>query len=122
MRAALHRSSVAARCTALALCGLSWAAFAAGPSPAQAEWVRRVHEHVVSRWSLPPGAKVGASCRVQAKLSRSGEVESAEIREPCGDAMLERSVREAVLRASPLPLPRDPAAFDPVLAIHFQVR
>ncbi|MCD9033820.1 TonB C-terminal domain-containing protein [Luteimonas sp. Y-2-2-4F] len=122
MRAAVRRSPVLARCAALALCGLSWAASAAGPSPAQAEWVRRVHEHVVSRWSLPPGAKVGTGCRVQAKLSRSGEVESAEIREPCGDAMLERSVRAAVLRASPLPLPRDPAAFDPVLVIHFKVR
>ena len=100
------------------------------PSPASAtdvsalaEWATALQRSVLGNWARPPGhAETAVHCRIYLKISPIGVVESAEIKEPCGDAALEQSVRSAVQRSSPLPLPRDPAVFQRSLVLNFQAR
>ena len=44
----------------------------------------------------------------------------AEIRTSSGNVAFDRSVEDAVLRASPLPAPKDPALFDRHIVITFE--
>ena len=49
-----------------------------------------------------------------------GEVVKAEIQTSSGNIAFDRSVEEAVLRSSPLPVPKDPALFDRTIMITFE--
>ncbi|MBB1473995.1 TonB C-terminal domain-containing protein [Luteimonas sp. MC1782] len=90
---------------------------------ASAEWAASVQERVLSNWSRPaPRSAPVATCRIYLTISLAGTVEAAEFRQPCGDDALEQSIRAAVQRSSPLPLPRDPGAFQRLLVLNFQAR
>jgi colicin import membrane protein len=69
--------------------------------------------------TLPPGLDPALSCRVNIRLSASGEVLSASIASSSGNGLFDDSTIRAVYKASPLPLPRDPAAFQPGINITF---
>ena len=56
-------------------------------------------------WRRPPSAPRQFECRVRVRQSSDGQVISASIVKSCGDALLDRSVEQAVFRASPLPTP-----------------
>ena len=49
-----------------------------------------------------------------------GEVVQAEILSSSGNIAFDRSVEEAVLRSSPLPLPKFPSLFDRNIVITFE--
>ena len=49
-------------------------------------------------------------------------VQRVEIAESSGDLAFDQSVEQAVLAASPLPLPRDPTVFDRGLVFLFNLR
>ncbi|MEZ0471349.1 energy transducer TonB [Luteimonas salinilitoris] len=90
---------------------------------ALAEWTSAVQQRILSNWSRPPGQpETSPRCLICLKISATGVVESAEFKEPCGAAAFEQSVRLAVQRSSPLPLPRDPAVFQRSLVLNFHAR
>jgi len=84
----------------------------------------RWHAQIVARiqraWIRPPSAQPGISCTVLVTQVPGGEVTSVRV-ESCsgGDAALRESVEAAVLRASPLPSPPDPALFERNLELTF---
>jgi colicin import membrane protein len=69
--------------------------------------------------TLPPGLDPQLTCKVSIRLSASGEVLSASIVSSSGNSLFDDSTIRAVYKASPLPLPRDSAAFQPGINIIF---
>lgn len=84
----------------------------------------RWHAAIVARiqraWIRPPSAQPGISCIVSVTQVPGGEVTGVHV-DSCsgGDAALRESVEAAVLRASPLPSPPDPALFERNLELTF---
>lgn len=83
-----------------------------------------------TRWAIAILAKIRANweqpkplarfdCTVDVEIKPTGEVTSAALRKSCGSEALDKSVIAAIWRASPLPLPANPAVFDPELSLHF---
>jgi colicin import membrane protein len=68
----------------------------------------------------PASARQGISCTVLVKQIPGGEVVEARVTSCNGDAAVVRSIEAAVLRASPLPLPANPALFERNLQFEFR--
>jgi colicin import membrane protein len=82
---------------------------------ALSEYIPYIQEKVQNSWLRPAGSPRGLRCVIRVKLIPGGEVVSAKVIQSSGDPLFDRSVETAVLKASPLPLPADPA-----LAKHFR--
>ncbi|HRE32176.1 MAG TPA: cell envelope integrity protein TolA [Candidatus Berkiella sp.] len=66
----------------------------------------RLHQH----WRQPLGLNFNnLSCKIEVKLMPTGEVIDAAIVQPSGSVEFDRSALVAVQKASPLPMPTDPA-------------
>ncbi|HUR41232.1 MAG TPA: cell envelope integrity protein TolA [Verrucomicrobiae bacterium] len=85
----------------------------------QAVWADALSRHVQRYWNRPAGATGDFECSVQVQLLPDGTVTKARIDSSCGSPALDRSVEDAVFRASPLPRPADPDVFDRDLNIRF---
>ncbi len=72
-------------------------------------YLARIRRQVSLNWVRPPGTAKDLECVVQVRLLSQGDVISARIVNSSGDPVFDRSVQVAVYRASPLPLPSDPA-------------
>jgi colicin import membrane protein len=92
------------------------------PQQSSVEWVSTLQSAVLQNWSRPGNLQGVTRCRVSVTLAPDGSVELVAIKESCGSKELEQSVRTAVLRSSPLPLPGDPAVFARHLVLNFVVR
>ena len=88
----------------------------------QSEWVDVLQRHIQKYWIRPPSALEDFSCGVDVELLPDGTVVNVRIASSCGNAPLDRSVQDAVYRASPLPRPSDPSVFDRNLRITFVPR
>lgn len=86
----------------------------------QAEWVDVLARHIQKYWIRPASAGSDFQCTVNVKLLPDGSVTYAKIDKSCGSPQLDRSVEDAVYRASPLPKPADPSVFDRDLVINFE--
>lgn len=84
-----------------------------------AQWADALVRHIARNWVRPPGAADRFECLVQVALLPDGTVTSAKIVKSCGNALLDKSVEDAVFRASPLPKPTDPSVFERDLSIRF---
>jgi colicin import membrane protein len=84
-----------------------------------AQWADALTRHIARNWVRPPGAGEEFECRLRIQMLPDGTVSSAKIVQSCGNALLDKSVEDAVFRASPLPKPSDPAVFDRDLDIRF---
>lgn len=87
----------------------------------QAVWADALSRHVVKYWNRP-GAASDFSCEVRVQLLPDGTVTSAQVVRSCGNAGLDQSVEDAVLRASPMPRPADASVFDRNLTFTFRPR
>ncbi len=88
-------------------------------SGAQDEWNFRVRERIESNWYRPASARRGLQCRVAVTLVPGGTVVSAVVEACNGDEAVRESLRSAVLKSSPLPLPKDPRLFERKLVLEF---
>ena len=70
----------------------------------------------------PASAVPGVECQVSVQQLPNGEVISARVTQCNGDELVRRSVENAVLAASPLPLPDDRVLFDRNLRFTFRPR
>jgi colicin import membrane protein len=78
-----------------------------------------IRQKVERNWNRPAGAGKGLSCVVRVRLVQSGEVLGATVVRGSGNAFFDRSVENAVYKASPLPLPGDPELFEHFREIEF---
>ena len=79
------------------------------------ELVRAIERH-----SIYPKGSGGQTCLVLVSQSKAGEILSIQTK-ACASRKLKRAVEAAVMKASPLPLPADPALFNPRLELNFVV-
>jgi colicin import membrane protein len=71
-------------------------------------------------WIRPPTARAGLECTLYVTQAPGGTVIDVKLG-PCnGDQAVRESITNAVFRASPLPAPRDPRAFERRLEIVFK--
>jgi colicin import membrane protein len=66
-----------------------------------------IRQKVESNWVRPVGWSKDMRCIVRVRLSPTGEVLQATVVRPSGNPPFDRSVENAVYKASPLPLPGD---------------
>jgi colicin import membrane protein len=88
-------------------------------SPARTQYIARLSARIQNAWIKPPSARAGLDCIVNITQIPGGEVTGAKVSQCNGDAAARQSIENAVLRASPLPPPPDPALFQRNIAIHF---
>ena len=84
------------------------------------EYIAQIKDKIERNWLRPPGTALGLKCVVRVSQIPGGEVVQAEILTGSGDVTFDRSVEEAVLRSSPLPVPKDPSLFDRHIVITFE--
>jgi colicin import membrane protein len=81
-----------------------------------------IQQHIYRYWNRPPSARPGIECEINITQAPGGSVLSAKIGKCNGDTVVQQSIENAVLRASPLPSPEDPRAFQRNLILLFKPR
>ena len=74
---------------------------------ALAQYIPIITQKVGRNWNQPTNLQRGITARVTVKLTANGEVVSAQLTRSSGDTVFDRSVVNAVYKASPLPIPRE---------------
>jgi len=69
--------------------------------------IQSISEH----WIIPTQANKKLSSELMIRLSSAGTVLDVQVTKSSGDPALDSSARAAVIKASPLPVPKDPEAF-----------
>lgn len=64
-----------------------------------------IEAKVRQNWIVPAGATEGMSCEIRVRLIPSGDVIQVQLTKSSGDSTFDRSVENAVHKASPLPVP-----------------
>ncbi len=80
-----------------------------------------IRQRLDRNWIRPISTQDWYRCEVSVDQIPGGEVVNVEILECDGDAVFQRSVRNAVYKSSPLPDPPDPRLFERKLKIKFKV-
>ncbi len=89
---------------------------------AMSKYVPRIQQKVEANWRLPPRGAAGCNPTVRVNLAPDGKVLSARIVISSGDSFCDRSVEQAFLRASPIPIPPDPDRYSEFKVIDFPFR
>lgn len=96
------------------------AAAALAASGALDEYRAALEQAIERSWIRPPSAQPGLACTLYVTQAQGGTVLNVRLG-PCnGDAAVRESITNAVFRASPLPAPADPRAFQRDLEIVFR--
>ncbi len=72
----------------------------------------QIRQKVSRNWARPASAEKGLECVVRVRLVPGGEVIDAKVVRGSGNAAFDRSVENAVYKATPLPLPADKQLFE----------
>ena len=82
---------------------------------------RRLLVQTIERsWNRPPSARAGLECTLYVSQAPGGTVIDVKLGACNGDQAVRESITNAVYRASPLPAPSDPRAFERRLEIVFK--
>ena len=93
---------------------------AAQASGDQARYIALVKQKIERNWIPPATVQKGLECELLVSQLPNGEVVEVRTGQCNGDAAVRRSVENAVLRASPLPLPDNRTVFDRNLRFIFK--
>ncbi|MBS1270602.1 MAG: hypothetical protein MAG794_01560 [Gammaproteobacteria bacterium] len=74
---------------------------------ALAQYIPIIKQKVSRNWNQPVGLRTNIEAHINVRLSQAGEVLSARIAKSSGNSVFDRSVENAVLKASPLPIPQE---------------
>ena len=77
---------------------------------------------ISSKWILPENANSSLSSQFRIRLAPNGLVLEVNLIRSSGDPILDRSAQSAIYKASPLPVPADPDAFNVFRDISLTVR
>ncbi|HKQ29685.1 MAG TPA: cell envelope integrity protein TolA [Burkholderiales bacterium] len=98
------------------------AARAARMAPEVDKYRAAIRQKVERSWVRPSSTRKGLQCMVRVRLIPGGEVLEVKIVRSSGDAVFDRSVENAVHKASPLPLPDNPELLEQFREIEFIFR
>lgn len=85
-----------------------------------AQWSAAIRARIERAWIRPDSARPGLDCTVAVTQAPGGTVLRVAVRTCNGDEAVRQSIEDAVLRASPLPAPPDPALFERELLLRFR--
>lgn len=74
------------------------------------------------QWILPENAQSNLSSEFRIRLAPDGSVLEVSLARSSGDSVLDHSAQSAIYKASPLPVPTDPEAFNTFRDINLTVR
>ena len=95
--------------------------FAAARASGQlAQYQAQIRARIERAWIRPASARPGLSCEVRITQVQGGEVVGVQVGSCNGDDTVRQSIEAAAYRASPLPMPPDPALFDRNLVVTFK--
>ena len=86
----------------------------------RAEYIASIRDQVNRNWIRPFGSPGKLKCTVRVVQIPGGEVIRVVVTKGSGNVAFDRSVENAVHRASPLPKPKDPAIFERVILFTFE--
>jgi colicin import membrane protein len=89
-------------------------------SDLMAKYVGQIANAIERKWLRPPNAISGIDCQVHVTQVQGGDVTAVEVTRCNGDEAVVQSIKDAVVRASPLPAPPDPALFERDLVVTFR--
>lgn len=78
----------------------------------EADAIEKIRAKVSAAWSYPPGVRHDQQVNLRIGLVPTGQVVNVTIVKSSGNAALDRSVEQAIYKASPLPVPDDPRLFE----------
>jgi colicin import membrane protein len=84
------------------------------------QYVAVLRQVVQRNWIRPPEAQAGLECEVIVNQIPGGDVVGVRFGACNGEDAVRRSIEAAVLKASPLPPPPDPALFERTLRFVFR--
>ncbi len=87
-----------------------------------AKYTALIQQAVGRHWRVPNNATSNLSCKFLIRLAPDGAVVSVKLLKGSGDVGLDNSAETAIYKASPLPVPKDPALFEIVREIRLLVR
>lgn len=79
-------------------------------------------EAISKNWLVPSGTDPNTACQLYIRLLPDGKVIDVKIMKGSGNIALDRSAVAAVYKASPLPVPKDPAAYQPFKQFNLTVK
>jgi colicin import membrane protein len=85
---------------------------AARMAPEVDKYKAAIRQKVERNWIRPASSRKGLQCTVHVRQAPGGEVLEAKVVRSSGDPIYDRSVENAVYKASPLPTPPNPEVFD----------
>jgi colicin import membrane protein len=86
------------------------------------EYVQHIRAKVQRSWIRPPATGSNLACTVTVRLIPSGDVVDVGVVRSSGNQVFDQSVKNAVLKASPLPMPPDPEVMEQFRTISFEFR
>ena len=78
----------------------------------ETEYLARIRDQISSAWVYPPGVDPEQEVEVELSVVPTGEVVDIKILNGSGNQSLDRSVEQAIINASPLPVPEDIRIFE----------
>jgi len=81
-----------------------------------------IEQDISQNWLVPSNISKTLSCLLLINVGPGGVVLNVRTLRSSGDAVLDRSARTAVFKASPLPVPKNPALFDKFRALRLTVK
>ena len=89
-------------------------------SAANSQYIAAVQQKVRRNWLKPAVLPVGLECLVRVEQLPTGDVVKATVVSCNGDEIVRRSIEDAVLKASPLPVPSDRTLYSRVVEFNFK--
>jgi colicin import membrane protein len=86
------------------------------------KYIALIQNHVKRQIVEPPNLQGNPQVEVDVVLIPGGEVLSVKLRRSSGVPAYDAAVERAILKASPLPLPPDPALFQQFRDLHLKIR
>jgi len=78
-----------------------------------------IQRKVSRNWLQPQSFKPGQTAKIQVKVSPTGDIIDAKIVSGSGDPIFDRSVFNAVMKSSPLPIPQDSRYYPHIQTFNF---
>ena len=75
-------------------------------------WIALITDKIRRNWIRPINSIDNFQCKLFVQILPGGSVVNVKMTESCGSSVLDESVKRAVLKSDPLPMPTDPSVFD----------
>ena len=89
-------------------------------SGVRSAWAGAIKQRVTDKWVKPYTNLQTIHCELEVTLLANGEVMEARIVRSSGDIGIDESVKKALFKSSPLPLPSDMRAFQKEIIFDFR--